>query len=734
MSSAEFVGETAPTPVIAIPFHRAALWGFYQLAALGLIGWLATEVFAPTAANVGLYAIIAAGLATQGLTTANLVRRTQSSPPILLWLSLALVGAAALGALLAPGPVPPAPADAAVAVLTLVFVLTYLTLWTSRAAVKGDEVKRWVGDGINLATAAHVTLGAALAIVLSRWGQLQSVAWQLVSLLGLIIVQPIAASWLQARLDKKLPVERNGEPNHKHISGLGVLTLVSSIVAIVILGVVTATQAYFTRDAGLIVVFGLTGAFLLVAVGPNLQAGDDVVHSMREEWIVKKIGQVLSFFDALLVFAVAGGFGAGQRRFLLRYFILISHVLAAALLGWWLPAPIGLIPLAWGFVCALAIARRWAWVEEDRENAMLNRRFVGSHIKVGFDQDLRDEALLSYASLLFLVPLALRQAHLALHGHLFVVERTADINDFMVWLTFFGIELSKAVPFIDWAEIYQVHGSAAIHVDDTSIGLGQHVVFATRVLIDLVLLATLVQAISVSQRAAKLKQMFYEDKTLDRLDPFTEEKAFRRLVTRDGDNFHLIDPVPEPFLGYDQGRLEDLAEQHGNDPAGIAATELLEKRQSRSPELLLLDEAKRPEPDSDKMLDLIDRIRGIDEPAIHDLEAAHYFLNASGKLRGVREEIVKLIAQKWRVGKAVSTLSDILTSNNNSVRDSRAEVRLIALSGLQDAAMNGNEEAYKVIAIAAGSDLSGKVKSAAVSWLATHPKPGSATATEAPSG
>lgn len=97
--------------------------------------------------------------------------------------------------------------------------------------------------------------------------------------------------------------------------------------------------------------------------------------------------------------------------------------------------------------------------------------------------------------------------------------------------------MAKAVPLVDWTEIYQVNGSSPIHLDEEVIGAGQHVVFGMRVLVDLVLLAAFLQAISITQWTKNLKEMFYSERSINSLDPFVEPHEFRKLVRQDSSNF-----------------------------------------------------------------------------------------------------------------------------------------------------------------------------------------------------
>jgi len=208
-------------------------------------------------------------------------------------------------------------------------------------------------------------------------------------------------------------------------------------------------------DWGERITFALVIAFMLAAVLPALHIGDrasGLINFIGR--LIHPFGRALSILDSILVFAVAGAAGVTQRSMFVRYLSLFGTLGACAAMGYWLEPPWGLAPLAWGFLVAIAISRRWAWIETDRELAMLNRRFVGPHLRIGFAQDLRDEALLSFAFLLLLVPLGLRQAQIGAfdaHYELFNVT-LEEAENLRTWIGFFGTELAKAVPFVDWAK------------------------------------------------------------------------------------------------------------------------------------------------------------------------------------------------------------------------------------------------------------------------------------------
>src|SRR5690606_33421721 len=331
--------------------------------------------------------------------------------------------------------------------------------------------------------------------------------------------------------------------------------------------------------------------------------------------------------------------------------------------------------------------------ETDRELAMLNRRFVGPHLRIGFGQDIRDEALLSFASLLILVPLALRQAQITALGADFELFNTdlAEAQNLRTWIGFFGTEMAKAVPFVDWAEVYDVGGADEGLVQSP---VAHHFVFATRILVDLVFLAAMLQALSSSARNATQRGLFYEGQ-LDRLDPFLEPREFRKLMRR-GEKGRL---EPDParvaaFPEYDPIRLSELA---GDDDRGRvfrAAVNAVRVQQGGSNVAEFHTELARrihmPERDKIAILEVVNAIRAAGpERDIVLLDQLRRELNHVPKLIEVRTAIVRLIAEAPDSAEKTAALTGAIEHD----RDSLGPVRLAALTGLAEAAQRGDRDA-----------------------------------------
>jgi len=243
--------------------------------------------------------------------------------------------------------------------------------------------------------------------------------------------------------------------------------------------------------------------------------------------------QAVSYLDSVLVHIVAPLTGATQHgRGVPHGFVLLS-LLPLTALGFILAPPYGLVPIILGVLMIVALGRRWAWIEEDRETASRLLKTSSPEIQVGFDNDLKDEALLGYATLFIFVPLALYQ----INGSANVFEIHEVQNPFIAWLAFFGAELAKAVPFVDWWEIYNVDLNSPvtgvtmdIGGQETTAPLAKHLTFAARAMVDLVIMAALLQAIGIWQRTRTQRHLFAIGH-VNHFDPFAERDFFESAIT-----------------------------------------------------------------------------------------------------------------------------------------------------------------------------------------------------------
>lgn len=542
------------------------------------------------------------------------------------------------------------------------------------------------------------------------------------------VVIAVSASWIRSIFDRRLPARIGGDPRHAHISGWTFIIIIGATGLIVALATWAASseanRATINADWGERILIALAIAFVLAALAPALRLADVASGAIGLVGrLISPFGRALSIIDSILVFAVAGAAGATQQSLFVRYSSLFGTLGACAAMGFWLEPPWGLAPLGWGLLVAIAISRRWAWIETDRELAMLNRRFVGPHLRIGFGQDLRDEALLSFAFLLLLVPLGLRQAQIGAfdaHYELFNVT-LQEAENLRTWIGFFGTELAKAVPFVDWAEVYDVGGADDAIVRSEA---SQHFVFVTRILVDFVFLAALLQALSISARNAAQRGLFYEGQ-LDRLDPFLEPREFRKLLRRGRGG--RMEPDPElvvAFPHYDPIRLSELAGED-RDPLMRRAVNAVRVAQGGSNiEEFHRELARRiraPLRDKAAILQVTNAIQATGRKRDIDLlDALRRELNDAPHLLEVRADVARLIAEAEDAPQKAKALTAML----HGARDNLLPVRLIALGELAAAARRGDEETRQALReIADSNELKNSERQQIETILETPPEP-----------
>lgn len=270
--------------------------------------------------------------------------------------------------------------------------------------------------------------------------------------------------------------------------------------------------------------------------------------SKRFGWL----SAIYSGVDATLVRIGSHLAGMEHRSARARYGILVVTEISLCGMAWLLPPPLGLAPAAVGFLVAFSISRLWAWVEDDRALAVITQFRPNAPLRVGFREDFRDETLLGFVFVLILIPIALMQAHTSriFGGALF--DTAVDTN-YLQWLGYLGFELAKALPVVDWADIYGLsEGSDVLHATRP---LGMHAVFAARAMVDLVLISSLLQAISISSRNRQQKTL-YAVRQINRVDELIERRELARIVSKpETERFSksFID-----FRHYDGGRLNEI--------------------------------------------------------------------------------------------------------------------------------------------------------------------------------
>ncbi len=576
------------------------------------------------------------------------------------------------------------------------------------------------------------------------------------SVFAFAIVASLVSFGVEAIAAGKLPPKPGGKPEHKHISGAGALALFGAVFIIITL----ATWATIDRGVnraihaqwGAWIVYALALAFLLIAILPSFSTPRWLIHfGAFVSRFLRPIGHALSAIDSVLVHCVAPAAGATlRRRWLGRYAYLGAYMVPLGVMGYWLPAPLGLIPIAWALLTAISVSRRWAWVEDDRETAMLTAQFRSENLRVGFGQDLRDEALLAFMSMFFLLPLALRQAHDwgSTHGLVVFTVRQVDAHNLFYWIQFFGAELAKAVPFVDWAEIYDVEGEGPI---ETGSSLSRHIVFATRVLVDLVFLAALLQALSTIARNAKQREMFAVG-SVDRFDPFIEKEQFQRIVTWEQDRWVRKDPDFDSFGAkrkYNLTRLLELKEDKEKalqlqrqsdrrqpDWAVWAAAELLYARDYQDGDVAAelhvqlrqeagVDIRKSPNKDAlDTILDELEKPNRLLQ--VDDLNDVRVHLNQYSTAWHLRQRLITLIGRgsddpnsedyQLQIAALVSALA------GEKGADARAPNRRLAFDALKPAYLWGEREAVMALRRAAQTDQSGALAKDIAAWIGNNPR------------
>lgn len=324
-----------------------------------------------------------------------------------------------------------------------------------------------------------------------------------------------------------------GEPNgDRDAEAMGAL------IATLAIGLIGAL-AFFAGDGaslslqttfGFFLCFGVIGLFVVI-VCVDAFAELNVVRDLSQafEAVAKAARPLATFYDWIdtaLVRIGAAVVGMGHQGMAMRYIVLVGTMAALAFMGWYLPPPLGLFPAFAGFILAISVSRLWNWVEDDRALAAMTEYSLVAPYRLDFREDYKDETLLAFAFVFIFAPIAMMQANDGgvFGPHLFANADGRHLNE---WIGFFGIELAKAIPVVDWAEIYGVQtNSEMIAIDGAA---SRHAVFLARVMVDLVLIAALLQTVSIWTRSRQQKQL-YAAGHLDRLDPFVERLEFSRAL------------------------------------------------------------------------------------------------------------------------------------------------------------------------------------------------------------
>jgi len=369
------------------------------------------------------------------------------------------------------------------------------------------------------------------------------------------------------------------------VSPISLLIMVSLFGGIALLAWAAAGEMFtMTSDFGVLVTGVVIVAFIVTILAPHIARywnerteARDALASYEVMSVAPAIApwKWVSRADSVLVRLVAPLSGATQRSF--PHVVLMAVMLPLSALGYVLASPFGLVPIAVGMLIVLALGRRWAWLEDDRETASRLQSTYGNDIHVGFENDLKDEALLGYAWLFILVPLALNQLQEWTQSF-DAVEGAGSGNAFVDWVRFFGAELAKAVPFVDWWEIYNVDVRTPFDAENAA-PLAKHLTFVSRALVDLVIMAALFQALGIWQRS-RTQQRLYDTGQLDYFDPFTEVAFFetgmqsgsgheptpkKKFLERVNAHVEARRAIGRPPLPYNTHRLAELVKSDRPD-------------------------------------------------------------------------------------------------------------------------------------------------------------------------
>lgn len=487
---------------------------------------------------------------------------------------------------------------------------------------------------------------------------------------------------------------------------------VGGIIAFAICAGIFNEDVSFDNLVGVIIGFVVIGAFAIVVFLEPLSDLPPVKLLTRMFGSGAKAARPLAAFydmvDTFLVRIVAVMSGMEHRTLAARYGILITMLVSLCLLGWYLPPQWGLIPCALGIVAAVSVSRLWSWVEDDRALAALTDFKPTTPYRTAMREDYRDETLLGFLFVFFLIPIMMRDAHSSqLFGHdMFTLPKGEAQTHFLDWFGFFGITLAKAVPIVDWAEIYNFgqtkNGSQIIDFQNSI--AARHAVFMARSTVDLVLIASLLQAISISGRNRQQKRLYkagtdpankYRPGLIDRLDTFVEKAELRRAMM---ECLNRKAPWPEKrttpqqahdlhfdlkILSQRRGLVDfrrynpdRLGQMHGEykDPvarAFIAAISVERPDFDLTPRLVLLDgmaEIKAPESDLYTMLDRI-KTDLVENPASVDLsiEPLRSILFHTAKRAGLQEfkhRVITLLKRCQPKSEVIESLADVAGRSN----------------------------------------------------------------------
>lgn len=154
------------------------------------------------------------------------------------------------------------------------------------------------------------------------------------------------------------------------------------------------------------------------------------------------------------------------------------------------------------------------------------------------------------------------------------------------WMGYFGAELAKTVPFVDWSEVFHVANGSPLQAQTA---LGAQIAFVLRAGLDLLLLAAVLQAVQIATRLREQESAFRNSR-LPILEPFTERVELARVfeqINEDLDFRPSAQPAILEMPPYDATRLRELIDgtaETKNIKVAKAAAALLQKDYEAAPD------------------------------------------------------------------------------------------------------------------------------------------------------
>tara|TARA_R110002020_G_scaffold464936_1_gene686039 strand:+ start:266 stop:2167 length:1902 start_codon:yes stop_codon:yes gene_type:complete len=391
-------------------------------------------------------------------------------------------------------------------------------------------------------------------------------------------------------------------------------------------------------------------------------------------------GYFFSAIDSWLVFVVAPAVGATLRGDIVRYTVFFTHIVVGCIFAWHATAPLGLIGAMWAFIAVVSVARRWSWIETDRNRLIQDPDMKTNLLRIGLHDDLRDEAVSGLLLLVLILPIAMRQFQLFDFGYPVFQVETGAIDRLDAWVGFFGVELLKALPFLDWADIYSAEAETRIH---TSAPLSMHVLLVARAIIDLVFIGAILQALAISVSLSKNRRDFLERRAgVDALDPRIEARELARLSFRKNGEWRFREEIQQ-YTHYSPSRLIRLkVKAKKGSRLQVAVAEIIRRSGlDITPPAELLPQvtaSKRIDPAEVRaVLDEIDELRQYD---LDYLAIARRQLNWKSGVEAERKRLVQMIVSKVDASpQRERELAEVLVGKD---ADSLANIRVLVVQSL----------------------------------------------------